>query len=72
MRLVTIILLLAGAIVPLGCSPCSYGTKPDGAHHYFDCQRQPVPRWDFVWDQLFAYFGSAAPETITLEHSLWG
>jgi hypothetical protein len=68
MRLLTLILLLAGALIPTGCNPCSYGTAFDGSHHYYDCEKKPLPQWDFVWDQLFAYFGAATPQTITLEH----
>jgi hypothetical protein len=69
MRLLTTTLLLAAGLAPAGCNPCQYQTAPDGIHHYFDCERKPLPQWDFVWDQLFAYFGSATPQTITLEHS---
>jgi hypothetical protein len=68
MRFLAAILTLAGALAPLGCSPCSYGTSSGGSHHYFDCDRQALPQWDFIWDQLFAYFGSATPPSITVEH----
>lgn len=68
MRLLTIILLLVGALMPVGYNPCSYGTASDGSHHYFDCEKKALPQWDFVWDQLFAYFGSATPQSITIEY----
>ena len=39
-----------------------------GLHHYFDINGTPLPQWDFVWDQLQAYFGSNTPDRITVEY----
>jgi len=44
------------------------GALDAGAHHYFDSDGSPLPQWDFIWDQLYAYFGASTPDKITVEH----
>ncbi len=60
-------------VVVIGLMPGCRGTKAfrdaDAAgHHYFNNSGDPLPRWDFIWDRLSAYFGSSTPDRITVEH----
>jgi hypothetical protein len=71
MRLSTLILsTLAVSIFAAGCSrDCAKPGSTDSGHHYFDCQGDPLPQWDFIWSKLFAFFGTSTQETIVVDHS---
>ena len=70
MHSLAIVLFAVVVGLNLGCGSTKRTSNPADTtlHHYFDGNGTSLPQWDFIWDQLFFYYGSNTPDRITVNY----